>query len=461
MGATGIASAMSFRYDIQDAHEIDVYEQHGGYEGVRVALDMEPSAIIDAVKESGLRGRGGAGFPTGMKWSFVAQGTGRPIYIVCNADEGEPGTFKDRPLMEEDPHQLVEGMIVGGLAINSEHGFIYLRGEFRHAGRRLSRAIAQAYEKGYLGADVMGSGRRFDLTLHRAAGAYICGEETALLDSLEGRRGQPRLRPPFPAAKGLYSCPTTVNNVESIAAVPFILRHGVEWWRQWGTEKSPGPKLMSISGEVNAPGNYEVALGTTVDDMVEIAGGMREGREFKFFCPGGSSTPILPASLGTTAYTFEDIQEAGSLLGTGALMVYSDQTCVVDVVWGWTRFYEHESCGKCTPCREGSYWLSQIYQRLETGNGREEDLELLEDLCDNIFGRSFCALGDGMTSPIVSSLQHFREEYRAHLREGRCPLGATQPRRDIVVTQIRSGGGYEPAPPATPQVPATEPAGQA
>ncbi len=461
MGATGLASAMSYRYDVEGVHDIDVYLEHDGYEGLRVALEMEPSAIIDTVKEAGLRGRGGAGFPTGMKWSFVAQDTGKPIYIVCNADEGEPGTFKDRPLMEEDPHQLVEGMIVGGLALNSVQGYIYLRGEFRHAGRRMAAAVRQAYERGYLGADVMGSGRRFDLTLHRGAGAYICGEETALLDSLEGKRGQPRLRPPFPAAKGLYSCPTTVNNVESIAAVPFILRHGVDWWRQWGTEKSPGPKLMCISGEVKNPGNYEVALGTTVDEMVEIAGGMLDEREFKFYCPGGSSTPILPASAGSVPYTFEDIMEAGSLLGTGALMIYSDRTSVVSTVRRFTEFYEHESCGKCTPCREGGYWLSQILRRIETGNGRMDDLDLLQDVCDNIFGRSFCALGDGMTSPIVSSLEHFRDEYVEHIKQGRSPFGV-EPRRDWKVTEFTHGGGYEPVPPATPTAPVDVPvAGQA
>jgi NADH-quinone oxidoreductase subunit F len=455
VGITGQVSAMSFRYDIPGVHDIDVYEQHGGYDGLRKAIEMEPSEIIDVVKASGLRGRGGAGFPTGLKWSFVAQDSGKPIYIVCNADEGEPGTFKDRPMMEYDPHQLVEGMIVGGLAINAVAGYIYLRGEYAFSGRRLAKAIKQAYDKGYLGADVMGTGKRYDLTLHRAAGAYICGEETALLDSLEGRRGQPRLRPPFPAAHGLYGCPTTVNNVESIAAVPFLLNHGVDWWRQWGTEKSSGPKLVCISGEVKNPGNYEVALGTPISEMIEMAGGMLDGRELKFWCPGGSSTPMLSAAEADTPYTFEAIQEAGSLLGTGALMVYSDQTCVVDTVLRFTQFYEHESCGKCTPCREGGYWLSQIYQRIESGVGREDDLELLEDLCDNIFGRVFCALGDGMTSPIVSSLKFFREDYEQHLRQGRCPLGASEPRRDLQVTEFTSGGGYTPDHPALPATPAT------
>jgi NADH-quinone oxidoreductase subunit F len=455
MGITGQVSAMSYRYDVPGVDDIDVYEQHDGYEGLHKALAMEPADIVQLVKDSGLRGRGGAGFPTGMKWSFVAQDTGKPVYIVCNADEGEPGTFKDRPLMELDPHQLVEGMIVGGLALNSVQGYIYLRGEFAFAGRQLAKAIRQAYDRGYLGADVMGSGRRFDLTLHRAAGAYICGEETALLDSLEGRRGQPRLRPPFPATHGLYGCPTTVNNVESIAAVPFLVRHGADWFRQWGTEKSPGSKLIGVSGNVADPGNYEVALGTPVREIVAIAGGMAEGHELKFWCPGGSSTPLLPASAIDVPYTFEDIAEQGSMLGTGAVMIYSDQVCVVDTVLRFTEFYEHESCGKCTPCREGGYWLSQILRRIETGTGREEDLRLLEDICDNIFGRSFCALGDGMTSPIVASLKHFRDEYVEHLRQGRCPLGTTEPRRDIPMLAVGSRDV------GNAQVPSFEPAGQA
>jgi NADH-quinone oxidoreductase subunit F len=438
MGTTGQVSVLSARYDVPDVHRIDVYEQHGGYEGLRRALTMEPAEIIDVVKASGLRGRGGAGFPTGLKWSFVAQGTGKPVYLVCNADEGEPGTFKDRPLMERDPHALVEGMIVGGLAIGSEQGYIYLRGEFAFAGRRLAAAIREAYAKGHLGDDVMGSGKRYHLTLHRAAGAYICGEETALLDSLEGRRGQPRLRPPFPASHGLYGCPTSVNNVESIVAVPYLLRHGAEWFTQWGTEKSPGVKLTCISGEVARPGNYEFALGTPIREMVEAAGGMRDGREVRFFCPGGSSTPMLTAEHLDLPYTFEDIQAAGSLLGTGALMVYSERTCVVDVTLRFTEFYEHESCGKCTPCREGGFWLSQILRRIETGNGRMEDLDLLVELCGNIFGRSFCALGDGMTSPIVSSLQYFRDDYEAHVRLGRCPLGVTAPRAMPTLEPVRA-----------------------
>jgi NADH-quinone oxidoreductase subunit F len=422
--------ALSARYDVEGVDDLDVSERHGGYAGLRRALTMEPGDIIQTVKDSGLRGRGGAGFPTGLKWSFVAQGTGKPVYVVCNADESEPGTFKDRPLMERDPHALVEGMIVAGLALNSEQGYIYLRGEFAHASRQLSKAIRQAYAKGYLGADVMGSGKRYDLTLHRGAAAYICGEETALLDSLEGRRGQPRLRPPFPAVQGLFGCPTTVNNVESIATVPYLLVNGPDWFTQWGTEKSPGTKLMCISGEVKNPGNYEVPMGVTVNELIELAGGMLDGRTLKFFCPGGSSTPILPASAADTPYTYEDIAAAGSLLGTGALMLYSDTTSVVSVVRRFTEFYEHESCGKCTPCREGGYWASQILARIEGGAGVMEDLETLERLCDSIFGRSFCALGDALTSPIASSLKYFRDEYVDCIQRGVGPTG-TAPARDV------------------------------
>ncbi len=421
---------LSARYDVPGVDDLDVYEQHGGYAGLRRALELQPTEIIDVVKASGLRGRGGAGFPTGLKWSFVAQGTGKPVYVVCNADEGEPGTFKDRPLMERDPHALVEGMIVAGLALNSEQGYIYLRGEFAHASRQLAKAIRQAYAAGYLGEDVMGSGRRYHLTLHRAAGAYICGEETALLDSLEGRRGQPRLRPPFPAVHGLYGCPTTVNNVESIAMVPLLLVNGAEWFTQWGTEKSPGTKLMCISGEVKNPGNYEVAMGTPISELIELAGGMLDGRELKFFCPGGSSTPMLPASMADIPYTFEDIAAAGSLLGTGALMLFSDRTSVVSVVRRFTEFYEHESCGKCTPCREGGYWASQVLARIETGSGVMEDLDTLERICGSVAGRSFCALGDALTSPIMSSLKYFRDEYVDHIRKGVSPFGVA-PRRDV------------------------------
>jgi NADH-quinone oxidoreductase subunit F len=424
MGITGPVSVLSARYEVENVHDIDVYEQHGGYDGARAALGLSPEHMIQVLKDSGLRGRGGAGFPTGLKFSFVAQGTGKPVYLVVNADESEPGTFKDRPLMERDPHALIEGIIASCLAIQSELAFVYLRGEFGWVSRRMRRAVEQADEKGYLGDDIFGSGRRVDIVLHRGAAAYICGEETALLDSLEGRRGQPRLRPPFPAAHGVYGCPTTVNNVESIASVAYILQHGADWYRQWGTEKSPGPKLMCISGEVRRPGNYEFALGTPISEMIEAAGGMLDGRELKFFFPGGSSTPILTAEHADLGYDFESISEAGSLLGTGALMVHSDRTNVVETVYRYVKFYEHESCGKCTPCREGGYWAAQVYERILGGRGRMEDIDLLEDMMGNIFGRSFCALGDALTSPVLSSIKYFRDEYEHLIRTGgRLPAG--------------------------------------
>jgi NADH-quinone oxidoreductase subunit F len=410
------------RWDVEDAHTIEGYLRTGGYSGLRAALDIAPADLITMVKDAGLRGRGGAGFPAGVKWSFVPQDTGKPVFLVVNADEGEPGTFKDRELMERDPHQLIEGMIISARALNSPRGFIFLRGEYLWPGVRLEEAIAAAYERGYLGKDILGSGLDFDITLHYAAGAYICGEETALLDALEGRRGQPRLRPPFPAVAGLYASPTVVNNVETIMNVPHIVEHGVEWYRSMGTEKSPGPKVFCVSGEVVRPGNYEWPLGTPARQIVEEScGGMLPGRSLKFWCPGGSSTPLLTAEHFDVPMDYEAISEAGSLLGTTAMMMYSDKTSVVDAVLNWTRFYEHESCGKCTPCREGTFWLAQILQRILDGNGRTEDLQLLDDVCDNIFGRAFCALGDGATSPIKSSLKYFRDEYEHLIAHGRLP----------------------------------------
>ncbi len=422
------------RYSMDNGHTLQGYLDSGGFAGLRAAMDMAPADIVELVKDSGLRGRGGAGFPTGVKWSFVPQDTGKPIYLVVNADEGEPGTFKDRELMERDPHQLLEGMIISGKALNCHRSFIYIRGEYLWPGVRLQEAITEAYREGYLGKDILGSGFDFDVTLHFGAGAYICGEETALLDSLEGRRGQPRLRPPFPAVAGLYACPTVVNNVESIANVPHIVEHGVDWYRSMGTEKSPGPKLFCVSGEVVRPGNYEWPMGATAREIVDVScGGMLPGRELKFWAPGGSSTPLLTAEHYDVPMDFESIAEAGSLLGTTAMMMFSDKTSVVDAVLNWTRFYEHESCGKCTPCREGTFWLSQILDRILRGEGRMEDLQLLDDVCDNIFGRSFCALGDGATSPIKSSLKYFRDEYEHLVEHGRLPDGI-EPHAGVVAS---------------------------
>ncbi len=417
---------LTSRYELEDGHTLSGYLRTGGFAALRTALETAPADLITLVKDSGLRGRGGAGFPTGVKWGFVPQDTGKPVYLVVNADEGEPGTFKDRELMERDPFVLLEGMAIAARALNSHRSFIFLRGEYLWPGMRLEQAIAEAYREGYLGTDVLGSGFDFDVTLHYGAGAYICGEETALLEGLEGRRGQPRLRPPFPAVAGLYACPTVVNNVESLAAVPYIVDRGVEWFRSMGTEKSPGPKLFCVSGEVARPGNYEWPLGATAREIVEVScGGMLDGRALKFWAPGGSSTPLLTADHYDTPMDFESIAGAGSLLGTGGMMMYSEQTSVVDACLNWTRFYEHESCGKCTPCREGVFWLAQILQRILDGGGRAEDLQTLDDVCDNIFGRSFCAFGDGATSCIKSSLKYFRGEFEELVRTGRLPAELT------------------------------------
>jgi NADH-quinone oxidoreductase subunit F len=418
-----VISALTKRWTEPEPWTLATYERTDGYAALRKALAMEPDAIIQMVKDSGLRGRGGAGFPTGMKWGFIPQGDGKEHYVVVNADEGEPGTCKDAPLMMADPHSLVEGIVIASYAIRCNHAFIYLRGELVQAGRRLERAIAEAYAKGYLGKNIMGTGFDCELTLHRGAGAYICGEETALLDSLEGYRGQPRLRPPFPAIHGLYGAPTVVNNVETIASVPFIVLNGVDWFRQWGTEKSPGPKIFSLSGHVNKPGNYEVPLGTTARELIyDIGGGIPGGRELKAWTPGGSSTPMLTGEHLDTPMDFEGVGTAGSLLGTAAVMVMDDSVCMVKTVLRLTEFYAHESCGKCTPCREGTYWMVQVLERLERGEGTEADLKTLLDTCDNIFGRSFCALGDGATSPVVSSIKYFRDEYLQHVEMAACPF---------------------------------------
>ncbi len=398
---------------------METYRRHGGYQGLERALSMSPDDVIATVKDSGLRGRGGAGFPTGTKWSFIPQGdegaAAKPHYLVINADESEPGTCKDIPLMLSTPHFLVEGAVIAAYAIRAHHAFIYLRGEVLPVLRRLQTAVAEAYAAGYLGTDIAGSGFDLELIVHAGAGAYICGEETALLDSLEGRRGQPRLRPPFPAVAGLYACPTVVNNVESIASVPPILLNGVDWFRSMGSEKSPGFTLYSLSGHVTTPGQYEAPLGITLRELLEYAGGVRAGHSLKFWTPGGSSTPLLTAEHLDVPLDYEGMAGVGSMLGTKALQIFDDTTCVVRAVRRWTQFYAHESCGKCTPCREGTYWLAQIYERLETGRGTEADLDKLLDISDNIFGKSFCALGDGAASPILSSLKYFRAEYEAHL----------------------------------------------
>jgi NADH-quinone oxidoreductase subunit F len=417
-----LTPVLTDNWDGERAWTLAAYEERGGYAALDKAFAMAPDDVINAVKESGLRGRGGAGFPTGMKWGFIPQDNPKPKYLVVNADESEPGTCKDIPLMMASPHTLVEGVIVSSYAIRANTAFIYVRGEVLHVIRRLQRAVQEAYLAGHLGKNIHGSGYDLDLIVHAGAGAYICGEETALLEGLEGRRGQPRLRPPFPAVAGLYASPTVINNVESIASVPSIITRGAAWFAGMGTEKSNGYGIFSLSGHVRNPGQYEAPLGITLRELIDLAGGMREGHELKFWTPGGSSTPLLTPEHLDVPLDFESVGAAGSMLGTRALQLFDETTCVVRAVLRWTEFYKHESCGKCTPCREGTWWLVQMLSRLERGQGTEEDLDQLLDQCDNILGRSFCALADGATSPIMSSIEYFRDEYVEHVRNGGCPF---------------------------------------
>ncbi len=441
-GATPLTPVLSQYWDEPESWTIDTYRRHDGYLGLQRALAMEPDAVTELVKESGLRGRGGAGFSTGTKWSFVPQGAegaaAKPHYLLVNADESEPGTCKDMPLMLATPHVLIEGVIICCYAIRASRAFIYVRGEALPVVRRMHAAVAEAYAAGFLGRDIGGSGYDLDIVVHAGAGAYICGEETALIDSLEGYRGQPRLRPPFPAVSGLYSCPTVVNNVESIASVPSILLHGADWFRSMGTEKSRGFTLYSLSGHVNRPGQYEAPLGITLRELLEYAGGVRDGHRLKFWTPGGSSTPILTDQHLDIPLDYEGMASAGSMLGTKALQIFDETTCVVRAAQRWSEFYKHESCGKCTPCREGTYWLVPIYQRLETGRGTREDLDTLLDIADVLFGKSFCALGDGAAMPVQSSIQYFRDEYIAHVEQGGCPF---DPNASIFVPRWGTEGG--------------------
>jgi len=420
-----LTPVLTDNWDADRSWTLASYAEHGGYRALDKAFAMTQDAVIGTVKEANLRGRGGAGFPTGMKWSFIpAQDAANPNphYLVVNADESEPGTCKDIPLMMASPHTLVEGVIITCYAIRAHTAFIYVRGEVLHVIRRLQNAVREAYAAGHLGKNIHGSGFDLDLIVHAGAGAYICGEETALLDSLEGRRGQPRLRPPFPAVAGLYASPTVINNAESISSVPSIIDRGAAWFSSMGTEKSKGFGIFSLSGHVKTPGQYEAPLGITLRELIGLAGGIREGHELKFWTPGGSSTPLFTAEQLDVPLDFEGVGAAGSMLGTRALQIFDETTCVVRAVLRWTEFYKHESCGKCTPCREGTWWLAQSLARLEAGEGTEADLDLVLDQCDNILGRAFCALGDGATSPITSSIKHFRDEYVAHFEHGGCPF---------------------------------------
>src|SRR4249919_3848717 len=408
-----------------NSYTLDFFVKHEGYQGLKKAVAMEPTALIDLVKASGLRGRGGAGFPTGMKWGFVDQKTDKPKYICCNADESEPGTFKDHVLMERNPHLLFEGCLIGCWAIRAKVAYIYIRGEFYHVQRIMEAELKKAYAQGYAGKNIMGSGWDCDIVIHRGAGAYEAGEETALIESLEGKRAQPRIKPPFPAVEGLYQCPTAVNNVETLCNVPLIVLNGAEWFAQLGPEKNGGPKRYCVSGHVNKPGVYETAMNTTLRELIyDYAGGIRGGRTLKAIIPGGSSVPLmLPDQLDTPA-SFDAIQKAGSLLGSAGLIVLDDSVCMVWLAMNLLHFYRHESCGKCTPCREGCDWLYKLLQRLERGEGQPKDLDLLFGVSNNIIGKTLCAFGDAAATPVLSTMKLFRAEYEAHVREGRCTLPA-------------------------------------
>ena len=408
-----LTPVLTANWGTEKSWTLDAYRAGGGYEAVAAALKQTPAEITAIVKDSGLRGRGGAGFPTGMKWSFVPQNNPNPKYLVVNADESEPGTCKDIPLLLASPHTLVEGMIISSYAINCHTAFVYIRGEVLHVHRRMQQAVAQAYEAGLLGKNILGSGYDLDIIVHAGAGAYICGEETALLDSLEGRRGQPRLRPPFPAVAGLYASPTVINNVESIASVPSIVKNGAAWFAGMGTEKSQGMTIYSLSGHVVRPGQFEAPMGITLRQLLDLSGGVREGHTLKFWTPGGSSTPILTGEHLDIPLDYEGMAAAGTMLGTKALQIFDETTSVVRTTLRWIEFYKHESCGKCTPCREGNWWLVQMLKKFEAGQAAEGDIEKMLDVADNIGGKSFCALADGAVACLTSAVRHFRSEFEA------------------------------------------------
>jgi len=412
---------ISKRWGIKDARKIDVYLQHEGYRALEKALkEMTPETIIDEVKKSSLRGRGGAGFPTGMKWSFVPKDSPKARYLICNADESEPGTCKDRPLMEMDPHQLIEGMVIAGKAIGAKLGFIYIRGEYRYVLDLVDEAVTEAYERGYLGKNILGTGLDFDIVTHTGAGAYECGEESALMESLEGKRGYPRIKPPFPAVVGLYGCPTIINNVETLSAVPAIIREGGEAYASRGTPKNGGTRLLCVAGHVNKPGIYEIPLGMNMKKFIyEMAGGIPNGKKLKAVIPGGSSCPLLTADEIDIPMDYDSVAKAGSMLGSGGMVVMDEDTCMVDMARRIMHFYAHESCGWCIPCREGTAWLRKMLERFHAGLGRPEDIDLVGELAKNMLGRTFCPLGDAAALPTISIVQKWRNEFEDHL-SGRC-----------------------------------------
>jgi NADH-quinone oxidoreductase subunit F len=398
--------------------------ERGGYEALKKALAMTPEAVVEEVKASGLRGRGGAGFPTGLKWSFMPKNDGKPHYLVCNADESEPGTFKDREIMRWTPHALIEGCAIACYAIAAERCYIYIRGEFTEPWKIMTAAVAEAYANGVLGENAMGSGRRIDVVLHRGAGAYICGEETAMMNSIEGRRGNPRIKPPFPAQAGLFGMPTTINNVETLAAAAHVIRNGAAWYKALclGNPKSTGTKLVSVCGHVRRPGNYEITMGTPMKDLLDMCGGVGEGRTLKAVIPGGSSVPILTAAEAESCVMdYEGVVAAGSMLGSAGMIVMDDTTDMVYQIYRLARFYAHESCAQCTQCREGTAWTVKVMERILAGQGKQEDLQLLLDLSENMTGKTICVLSDSCAAPVVSGIQKFRGEFEAYITKARQP----------------------------------------
>jgi NADH-quinone oxidoreductase subunit F len=413
--------------DVPGSHTLAVYTSRNGYRAwEEIVKNLRPEQVIEEVKASGLRGRGGAGFPTGMKWSFVPKDSPKPKYLVCNADESEPGTFKDRLLIEHDPHAVVEGTLIAAYAIRSHTAFIYIRGELVYGAKVLEQAVDEATQAGYIGKNIMGSGYDLDVIVHRGAGAYICGEETALLSSLEGGRGWPKVKPPFPATHGLFGCPTVVNNVETLAALPWIIEHGAAAYAAMGTDKSKGTKLFSVSGHINKPGVYELEMGYPFMKFLERdCGGVPNGRKLKGVIPGGGSMPVLrPDELEKVNLDYESVQAAGSLLGSGGVIVMDDTTCMVRAAWNLARFFAHESCGQCSPCREGCHWMEKIFHRIEQGEGRTGDLELILNVSGNIMGNTICPFGDAAAMPAAAFIKKYRAEFEEHITQKRCTVRA-------------------------------------
>ena len=409
---------ISYRFDLPNSASIDTYLANDGYVAIKKVLEMTPEAIIEELKVSSLRGRGGAGFPTGMKWSFVPRNTGKPTYVICNSDESEPGTCKDRLLMENDPHQLLEGMMIAGWTIKSNKGYIFIRGEYRYLIDIVDRAIEEAYARGYLGKNILGSGWDFDVYTHTGAGAYECGEESALLESLEGKRGIPRLKPPFPAVVGAFQSPTILNNCETYSAIPWIFRNGGAAFAALGTPKNGGTRLMCVSGHVNKPGVYELPMGFPLMRLInEVCGGMRNSKKLKAVIPGGSSSPVLRADECDIPLDFDSLAKAKTMAGSGGLVILDEDTDIVAVALRTIKFYAHESCGWCIPCREGTTWLKKILSRYHDGYGQQSDIDLIAELANNMLGRTFCALGDAAAMPTAGFIAKFRDEFEAYLKK--------------------------------------------